>query len=221
MHTHNSLTGHYLQNVMSAEVYSPAKPVNRRHARSFCKHAESESNNDRKLNKRINWNILSLSRDKRSLPMKQLARLCPESRRHPANQRLLVKSLNAAERQRSVNKTLWFTYAFRLLLHSEVTVWLDLKWELHESSLSKRSNYESNGTFLDSSVAKCPPFNWKVACSIHSHWVNCRSAPWARAFTSTAPARSTIQASACRELPSPKLTTKEIYVTVTIRQAHA
>jgi len=51
--------------------------------------------------------------------------------------------------------------------------------------------------------------------------VNCRSAPWARAFTSTAPARSTIQASACRELPSPKLTTKERYVTVTIRQAHA
>jgi len=32
--------------------------------------------------------------------------------------------------------------------------------------------------------------------------VNCRSAPWARVFTSTAPARSTIQASACRQLPS-------------------
>jgi len=34
--------------------------------------------------------------------------------------------------------------------------------------------------------------------------VNCRSAPWARALTSTAPARSTIQASACRQLPSPQ-----------------
>ena len=38
--------------------------------------------------------------------------------------------------------------------------------------------------------------------------MNCRSAPWARAFTSTAPARSTFQASACRQLPSPKLTKK-------------
>ena len=54
----------------------------------------------------------------------------------------------------------------------------------------------------NSSVVKCLPLNWKVACSIHDHWVNCRSAPWARAFTSTAPARSTIQASACRQLPS-------------------
>jgi len=30
------------------------------------------------------------------------------------------------------------------------------------------------------------------------HWVNCRSAPWARAFTSTAPAGSKFQAAACR-----------------------
>ena len=37
----------------------------------------------------------------------------------------------------------------------------------------------------NSSVVKCPPLNWKVGCSIHGHWVNCRSAPWARAFTST------------------------------------
>jgi len=34
--------------------------------------------------------------------------------------------------------------------------------------------------------------------------VNFRSACWARAFTSTALARSTIQASACRQLPLPK-----------------
>jgi len=44
----------------------------------------------------------------------------------------------------------------------------------------------------NSSVVNFPPLSWKVGCSIHSHWVNCRSAPWARAFTSTAPARSTI-----------------------------
>ena len=25
-----------------------------------------------------------------------------------------------------------------------------------------------------SSVVKCPPPKWKVGCSIHSHWVNCR-----------------------------------------------
>jgi len=60
----------------------------------------------------------------------------------------------------------------------------------------------------NSSVVKCPPPNWKVGCSIHIHWVNCRNAPWARAFTSTAPVRSTIQVSACRHLPSPKLTKK-------------
>jgi len=56
----------------------------------------------------------------------------------------------------------------------------------------------------NSSVVKCPPLNWKVGCSTHCHWVNCRSAPWARAFTSSAPARSTIQASTCRQLSSPK-----------------
>jgi len=38
--------------------------------------------------------------------------------------------------------------------------------------------------------------------------VNC-CVSWARAFTSTAPARSTIQVSACRQLPSPKLTKKK------------
>ena len=56
-----------------------------------------------------------------------------------------------------------------------------------------------------SSVVQCPPLNSKVGCSIHCHWVNCRSDPWIRAFTSTAPARSAIQASACRKLPWPKL----------------
>ena len=60
----------------------------------------------------------------------------------------------------------------------------------------------------NSSVVKCPPLNWKVGCSIHGHWVTCRSAPWTRMFTSTALARSTIQASACCQLPSPKLTKK-------------
>jgi len=32
--------------------------------------------------------------------------------------------------------------------------------------------------------------NCKVGCSTHGHWVNRRSASWARAFTSTAPAES-------------------------------
>jgi len=65
--------------------------------------------------------------------------------------------------------------------------------------------YSSGLLYPDnSSVVKCPLPNWKVGCSIHSLWVNCRSAPWARALTSTAPARSTIQASACRQLPSPQ-----------------
>jgi len=48
----------------------------------------------------------------------------------------------------------------------------------------------------NNSVVKCPPLNQKVGCSIH--WVTCRSAPWARAFTSAASARRKIQASACR-----------------------
>ena len=63
----------------------------------------------------------------------------------------------------------------------------------------------------NSSVVKCPPPNWKVGCSIHSHWVNFRSAPWARAFTSTSPTRSTIQASACRQQSLPKLTKNSVW----------
>ena len=42
-------------------------------------------------------------------------------------------------------------------------------------------------------MAKYLPLNWKVGCSFHGHRVNRRNAPWARAFTSTAPARSTVQ----------------------------
>jgi len=39
-------------------------------------------------------------------------------------------------------------------------------------------------------VVECPLLNWKVGCSSHGHWGRCRSAPWARAFASTAPAKS-------------------------------
>ena len=45
-----------------------------------------------------------------------------------------------------------------------------------------------------------PPPNWKVVCSIHSHWVNHRRAPWSKAFTATALTKSIIQVSACRQL---------------------
>ena len=43
---------------------------------------------------------------------------------------------------------------------------------------------------------------WKVKgeCSIHGHWVTCRSASWARAFTANALTNSIIQASDCRQL---------------------
>ena len=68
----------------------------------------------------------------------------------------------------------------------------------------EHSMLRKNGV-TNSSVVKCPPSNWKVGCAIHSHWVNCRSAPWARVFTSTAPARRKIQASVCRQLPSPRI----------------
>jgi len=63
----------------------------------------------------------------------------------------------------------------------------------------------------NSSVVNTPLLDWNVGCSIHTHWVNCRSAPWARANTPTAPARSTIQASVCHRLPSPKLTKKFVW----------
>jgi len=57
----------------------------------------------------------------------------------------------------------------------------------------------------DNSVLGGPLLNWTGGCSILGHWVSCRNAPyWARAFTSTAPARSRFQASVCRQLPSPK-----------------
>ena len=61
-------------------------------------------------------------------------------------------------------------------------------------------------------MVKCLPINWNIGCLIHDHWVNCCSAAWVRAFTSTAPARSTIQASACRQLPSLKFTKKIVYL---------
>jgi len=60
----------------------------------------------------------------------------------------------------------------------------------------------------NSSVVKCLPLNQKVGCSVHGHWVNCRSAPLARAFTLAASTRIKIQALACHQLLSPKLTTK-------------
>ena len=49
------------------------------------------------------------------------------------------------------------------------------------SSVGGGNSSEGGGNSL---VVKCPPPNWKVGRSIHSHWVNCRGAPWARAFTS-------------------------------------
>ena len=76
----------------------------------------------------------------------------------------------------------------------------------HFVLLREVAHFEWGG---NSTVFQCPPPNWKVGCSIRSHWVNCRSAPWARAFTSTTPARSTFQASACRQLPSPKTQKKK------------
>ena len=41
-------------------------------------------------------------------------------------------------------------------------------------------------------MVKCPLLNWKVWCSIHGHWVNCRSTPWARVFTQNRPGRGQI-----------------------------
>jgi len=52
-----------------------------------------------------------------------------------------------------------------------------------------------------SSVVEFPPLNRKVEWSIHGHWMTCRCAPWAGAFTSTAPAKSIMQVSAFRQLP--------------------
>jgi len=54
------------------------------------------------------------------------------------------------------------------------------------------------------SGCKCPPLDRQVGCSIHGHWVNCRNAPWARAFTSDASVRSTFEVSTCCQLPPPK-----------------
>jgi len=44
----------------------------------------------------------------------------------------------------------------------------------------------------DSTAVGCPPLNRRVRCSIHRHWVNRRSAPLARATTSSASAKSKI-----------------------------
>ena len=70
---------------------------------------------------------------------------------------------------------------------------------------------------VNSSVVKCPPLNWKFRCSIHDLWVHCRSDPWARAFTSTAPAKSTIQVSTCPQSLSSK-SWKKVLATPAISQ---
>jgi len=62
-------------------------------------------------------------------------------------------------------------------------------------TLSKRQKYIHSYTKRKltgvwggtSSVVKCPPLNCKVGCSIHGHWVNGRSTPWARVFTKNRP----------------------------------
>ena len=45
----------------------------------------------------------------------------------------------------------------------------------------------------------------RLACSTHSHWVNGLSAAWARVFASTAPPRSNLRPSACRQLLPSKI----------------
>ena len=50
------------------------------------------------------------------------------------------------------------------------------------------------------SVAECLPLDWKIGCSIQSHWVKRCSATWTRAFTSTDMTKSFIQVSAYLQL---------------------
>ena len=68
-------------------------------------------------------------------------------------------------------------------------VW-DLKKCWFYLNISADLSHKLLGKGGNSSFVKCPPLNWKVGCSIHSDWVNCRSVPWAWAFTSTALART-------------------------------
>ena len=81
-------------------------------------------------------------------------------------------------------------------------------------AILKKKTGKSLYQYIFCLMGNCPPLNWKVGCSIHGHRVNCCSAPWARAFTATAPARSTIQSSDCRQLSSPKYY-KIYYITLT------
>ena len=46
-------------------------------------------------------------------------------------------------------------------------------------------------------MVKCPSPNWKVGCLVQGRWGNCCTAPWARTFTSIAPARGKFQPPAC------------------------
>jgi len=54
---------------------------------------------------------------------------------------------------------------------------------------------------FDNSVGECPPPTWKVGCSIHR--VTRRNVPWAKSVHPNLPGKTTIQASAYRQLPSP------------------
>jgi len=76
---------------------------------------------------------------------------------------------------------------------------------LRENDLARRKSSVKAEWGGVSSVVECSPLNWKVGCSTHSHWVNCRSTLWARASTLTGRTKSIIQASTCCQLSSSKI----------------
>ena len=77
---------------------------------------------------------------------------------------------------------------------------MTVSWVSQHCLAISGSNTQPSNWAAISSVVECPPPNWKIVWSIHGHRLTSRSAPWTRAFTATAPTKSSIQASACSQL---------------------
>ena len=74
------------------------------------------------------------------------------------------------------------------------------KYALSCKTLSLELKSALDSVVSDGTVVECPPLNWKFVFLIYGHGVNRRNAPWARAFTSTSPARTKFQAWAATNL---------------------
>jgi len=100
---------------------------------------------------------------------------------------------------REVRPPWWHRSGFVALMKQVAPHIISNHRAIHKYALSCKTLSLELKSALDS-VVECPLLNWKFVCSIYGHGVNRRNAPWARAFTSTSPARTKFQAWAATKL---------------------